>query len=55
VEGGLNVDRCDVVGHQQDLVGVEFVGVLARQILRLDQARLQQPGDERAGAREGYV
>ncbi len=30
VEGGLDVDRGDVVGEQVDLVGVQLVGVLAQ-------------------------
>ena len=53
VVGGLDVDRGDVVGEQQDLVGVQLVGVLAGEVVRLDQAGLEQPDDEGAGAGEG--
>ena len=52
VVGGLDVDGGDVVGEQHDLVGVQLVGVLARQVLRPDEAGLQQPDDEGAGAGE---
>ena len=53
VVGGLDVDGGDVVGEQQDLVGVQLAGVLAGQVVRLDQAGLEQPDDEGAGAGEG--
>ena len=49
----LDVDRCDVVGEQHDLVGVDFVGIFVRQFLGLDQPGLKQARDEGAGAREG--
>ena len=49
----LDVDGCDVVGQQHQLVGMDFVFVLVRQVLGRDQAALQQPGDEGAGPGEG--
>src|SRR5699024_5008806 len=53
VEGGLDVDRRDVVRQQQDLVGVQLARVLAGQVLGLDQPGLQQADDEGAGPGEG--
>ena len=52
VVGGLNVDRSDVVREQHDLVRVDLASILAGQIRRLDQSRLEQTGDEGAGAGE---
>ena len=49
----LDVDRGDVVGQEDDLVRVKLLGVLARQVLRLDVSRLQEPRHERARPREG--
>jgi hypothetical protein len=37
VEGGFDVDGCNVVGHEQQLVGVQFLGVFAQQVLGFDQ------------------
>ena len=48
----LDVDGGDVVGQQQDLVGVQLVGVLAGEVVGLDEAGLEQPDDEGAGAGE---
>ncbi len=40
VEGFLDVDGCDIVGQQDDLVGVEFVLIFAQKVLGLDDAKL---------------
>ena len=57
VEGFLDVDGGDVVGEEDDLVGVEFVLVFAEQVLGFDDAafhtQLEQADDEGAGAGEG--
>ncbi|RDE00859.1 hypothetical protein DTW92_01575 [Paracoccus pantotrophus] len=50
---GLDVDRGDVIGQQQDLIGVQFIAEFVLQLVGLDQARLQQARDEGAGAGEG--
>src|SRR3569623_1180046 len=49
----LYIDGGDVVSQQHDLVGVDFVLVFVRQLLRRNQTALQQAGDEcsRAGER----
>jgi len=52
VEGGFDVDGGDVVGEQQDLVRVQLIGVLAKQVAGADEPGLQQPDDEGAGAGE---
>ena len=49
----LDVDRGDVIGQQNDLVRVDLIAELVLQLLGRDQAGLQQPGDEGAGAGEG--
>ncbi len=49
----LDVDGGDVVRQQHNLVGVDFVAVLVRQLFRLDQATLQQTRDEGPGPGEG--
>ena len=51
--GHLDVRRGDVVGEQEDLIGVQFGRVLAHQVLGPDQPRLEQPHDEGARPREG--
>ena len=48
----LDIDRGDVVGEEDEFVGVEFFAELARQILRLDVSRLQKPRHERSRSRE---
>ena len=50
--GVLDVDGSDVVGQQQDLVGVQFFPVLARQVVRANQPRLQEARNERPRPRE---
>ena len=51
--GGFDVDSGDVVGEQDDFVGVDFTFVFFRQPVARDDAALQQAGDEgtRAGER----
>ncbi len=49
---GLDVDGGDVVGEQDDFVGVDLVFVFVRKLFRADEATLQEAGDEGAGARE---
>ena len=49
--GDLDIRRRDVVGQQQNLVGVQLAGVLARQVCLADETRLQEPDDE--GPRPG--
>ena len=44
--GGLNVDGGDVVGEQDDFIGVNFAFVFFRQPVARDDATLQQAGDE---------
>ena len=53
VERLLDVNGRDVIGKQHDLVGVQLLAVLPRQILVPDQPGLQQPDQEDAGAGEG--
>ena len=48
----LDVDGGDVVREEQDLVGVELVGVLAGQVVLRDESALQESDDEGAGAGE---
>ena len=50
---GLDVDGGDVVGEQDDLVGVDLVFVFVRELFLADEAALEQAGDEGAGAGEG--
>jgi hypothetical protein len=50
---GFDVDGGDVVGEQDDLVGVDLMPVFVRQFLRLDEVALEQAGDEGAGTGEG--
>lgn len=52
VVGRLDVDGGDVVGEEQDVVGVDLARLLAHEVGRLDQPALQQSHDERAGAGE---
>lgn len=47
--GRFDVDRRDVVREQGDLVCVNLLGVLARQIFLRNQPALEQTRDERAG------
>lgn len=49
----LDVDRGDVIGQQRDLVGVDFVAKLVLHLFGRDQAGLQQPRYEGAGAGKG--
>ena len=55
VEDVLDVDCGDVVGEEDDFVGVEFAGVLAQEVVAADEAEvaLKEAGDEGAGAGEG--
>src|ERR1700736_608392 len=50
--GGLNVDRCDVVRQQHDLVGMQFTRVFAFYVRWGDQAGLQQPSEKGSCAGE---
>ena len=52
VERLLDMDGGDVVGEQYDFVGVELARVFPRQVGSGDQARLQEPRGEDAGAGE---
>jgi hypothetical protein len=49
----FDVDGGNVIGEQHDLVRMQLRGVLPEQVLRLDQAGLEQPHGEGAGADEG--
>ena len=51
--GRFDVDGGDVVGEQDDFVGVDFAFVFFRQPVARDDAALQQAGDEGACAGEG--
>ena len=53
VIGALDVDGRDVVGEQQDLVGVQLGRVLAGEVVGPHEPRLEQAHDEGARAREG--
>ena len=52
VVGGFDVDGGDVVGEQDDFVGVYFGAVFLRQAFARDDAALQQAGDEGTCTRE---
>ena len=52
VVGGFDIDGGDVVGEQDDFVGVYFGAVFLRQASARDDAALQQAGDEGACTRE---
>ena len=52
VERVLDVDAGDVVGEQDDLVGVELLRVFAPEVGGAQDAGLQQAREERAGAGE---
>ena len=51
--GGFDIDGGDVVGEQDDFVGVDFAFVFFRQPVVRNDAALQQAGDEGACAGEG--
>ena len=55
VEDVLDVDGGDVVGEEDDLVGVELLGVFAVEVVVADEAEvlLEEACDEGAGAGEG--
>ena len=53
VVGLLDVHRHDVVRQQQDLVGVDLLGVLAPELLRGDQVALDEVRHEGPRPREG--
>ena len=53
VVGRFDVDGGDVVGEQDDFVGVDFAFVFFRQPVARDDAALQQAGDEGTRAGEG--
>ena len=55
MEDILDVDGGDVVGEEDNLVGVEFLGVLAEEVIIADEAEvlLEEAGDEGARAGEG--
>lgn len=48
----LDIDACNVVGQQHDLVGPQLPVILARHVLGPDDPRFEQPHDERPGAGE---
>ena len=48
----FDVDCGDVIGEQDNFVGVQFVQVLVEQIFRTNQAGLNQSRDKSARARE---
>ena len=52
VVGHLDVRRRDVVGQEQDLVGVQLTRILAHQVRRHDEPRLQQADHEGPRPRE---
>ena len=52
VEGVFDVDGGDVISQQDNLIGVQFVLILATEILIVNQFELNQSGDESAGAGE---
>jgi len=45
----LNINRSNVIGQQDDFVGMDFVLVFVGQLCGADEAALQQAGDKRAG------
>ena len=51
----LDVDRCDVVGEQHELICEDLVLVLVLQGLRRDDPQLQQARHERARRCEGLA
>ena len=53
VIGVFDIDGGDVVGQQDNFVGVYFVLVFAGQVLLVDQSALQEARDKGAGAGEG--
>ena len=53
VVGSLNVDGGDVVGKEDDFVGKDAAAVFGGKLRGRDEARLEQAGDEGAGAGEG--
>ncbi len=53
VECFLDIDGGDVVGEQNDFIGVQLVLVFVQQVFRRNEARLQQADEECAGAGEG--
>ncbi len=50
---GFDVDGGDIVGEEDDLVGVDLVFVFVRELFLGDEAALDEAGDEGAGAGEG--
>lgn len=50
VESFLDIDGCDVVGEQHDLICVEFVFVFVEERIVSDQIALEKPGDESSGS-----
>ena len=53
MEGLLDVHCGDVVGEQDNLVGVKLVAELVFTVLRTDEARAEQSRDEGPGPGEG--
>ena len=51
--GGFDVDGGDIVGKQDDFVGVDFAFVFFRQPVVRDDAALQQTGNEGTRAGKG--
>ena len=51
--GGFDVDGGDVVGEQDDFVGVNFAAVFFAQAVGGNDAALQEAGDECACAGKG--
>ena len=48
----LDIDRGDIVGEKHDFVRVYLVLVFVEEVFRLDEARLQEPRDERSRSGE---
>ena len=51
--GGFDVDSGDIVGEQDDFVGVDFAFIFFRQSVARDYAALQQTGNEGTRAGKG--
>ena len=52
MESRFDVHRGNIVRQQHNLIGMEFVAELVRQVIVTDQTRLNQPHNKGAGATE---
>ncbi len=50
----FDIDSGDVVGEQNNFVGVEFVLIFAQKVALANQIGLNKASDESTGAREGF-